>query len=197
MLVLSSINIKAALIRLESYTISHFWAKHHLAAVHEVEHYVFQFGLKRFFINEIEINLIIRGNLDSNISFDVVDKTSNVNVVVLNPFLHNSFFFFKNFLVYFLFKKQNFTGTPGNQCWVIHQVHLTEVHFCHSFKGVIFRVFCVNLKGVALAIERIDFIFVWIIKAPIRKILFSAVNLSINNFSNNSAFLEVIDEMVV
>ena len=85
---LSSVNSKSFLIRLVSDTISHSRTKHHLIATHEVEHDIFQSWLKSLRVDEIEVNLIIRGYLDSLVTFDEVNEASNIELVVLFPELN-------------------------------------------------------------------------------------------------------------
>lgn len=76
MLILAPINCKAPLIGLVSDAVADFGPKHHLVAVHVVSHYVLELGPQCYLVDQVEGYLVIRGHLDSNIAFDVVDETT-------------------------------------------------------------------------------------------------------------------------
>jgi len=83
---LSSINLKAWLICLESDTISDPGTKHHLRALHKVVHAVLQPGHKCFLIDEVEVDFLICCNLYPNVPSDKVDLPSHViEFMVLYP----------------------------------------------------------------------------------------------------------------
>jgi hypothetical protein len=83
---LPGVNIKAPLIGLVSNAIPNFGAKHHLIAAHEIKHNIVKLRHKCFLVNEVEVDHIICGYLDSHISFNEVDVTSGVDGLVMGPF---------------------------------------------------------------------------------------------------------------
>jgi hypothetical protein len=96
---LSSVHSKSFLICLVGYAVSDSRTEHHLIATHEVSHDILKRWFECFWVNEIEINFIISGNLDSFVTFDKENKTSRLNFIVLLPFFNKHFVFillFKN-----------------------------------------------------------------------------------------------------
>lgn len=85
MLVFSSVDLETSLVGLESDTVANIPSKHHLSAVHVVVHGIFKFWLQRFFINQVEVDLIISGDLQPLVSLDVEYHTSCMNEVILLP----------------------------------------------------------------------------------------------------------------
>lgn len=79
--VFSSVDIERPLIGFVGDPVSHFRPKHHLIASHVVIQHVLQGWHESFFVDQIKVNNIIRCNLDSDVSFDVVDKSSHLNCV--------------------------------------------------------------------------------------------------------------------
>jgi hypothetical protein len=63
----------------------YFGAKQHLIATHVVFHHVFKDGHQRCFVNNIEVNPVIRDYLDSDISVHEGQKTTYLQFVVLIP----------------------------------------------------------------------------------------------------------------
>ena len=55
---LPSINVEGLLIRLVCDAVSHAAAEHHLAAAHEIVHYILKRRLERVRIDQIEVNLL-------------------------------------------------------------------------------------------------------------------------------------------
>jgi hypothetical protein len=74
LLILTSIYIKASLIRLISHTKLNSLAKHGLIAIHVIVHHIFELGEQGAGIDEIEVNLVICCDLNSNVSFDEEQK---------------------------------------------------------------------------------------------------------------------------
>jgi len=96
---LSSVNSESFLVGLVSDTVFHFGSEHHLVASHKVEHDVFQSRLERLWINQIEIDLVVSCHLDTFVSFDEVNETSDIKLVVLLPeFVHFCWIIFVLFL---------------------------------------------------------------------------------------------------
>ena len=103
MLVLASPYIKGPLICFESDSILDFTSKHHSGTVHKVIDHIFKFRLKSHRVNQVNIDLCVCCNLDSFVSFDKVDKSSDVQGFVAFPS------FLQSELVGFLFEEQNLT----------------------------------------------------------------------------------------
>jgi hypothetical protein len=83
--VLSLIDIKASFVCLVGDTVSDSFSKHALSALHVVVHDIFQIWFKCFFINQVEVDKIFSGDLDSNISFNKVDESFDVYLIILHP----------------------------------------------------------------------------------------------------------------
>lgn len=73
----SAVDIKTLLIGFVSYTISDFGTEHHLITVHVVRHNIFQYGFEGVFVDQIEVDFVVRGNLNSDIALDIIDKTTH------------------------------------------------------------------------------------------------------------------------
>jgi hypothetical protein len=74
----SSVDVEALLVRLISDTIFDFRAKHHLIAPHKIKHDVFKFGLEGLWVDQVEIDEVVGGDLDSFVSFDEVNESTNL-----------------------------------------------------------------------------------------------------------------------
>jgi hypothetical protein len=74
---LSPIHSKSFLICLIGDTVFDFRTEHHLIAAHEVSHHILKSGLECFWVNEIEVDLIVSGNLDSLVAFDKENEASS------------------------------------------------------------------------------------------------------------------------
>ena len=85
MLILPAINVKRVLVLLISDAVFDFGAKHHLIAIHEVEHHILKFWLKSYWVNQVEIYLVIRGNLNSLVAFDEEHESSDVENTIFMP----------------------------------------------------------------------------------------------------------------
>jgi hypothetical protein len=176
--VFSSINVKSSFISLISNTVSYLGAVHHITALHEVEHDVFKSGYKCLLVYQIEINFIISNNLDSYISFDVVNKSSCLNLIITFPVS------FIGIFVKFHFEEINRTRTSANQCFIVNKIHLAKIHVRHSFIGIFRSVATIYNESLPLSIEGINFIFVRIIKASVREVFFCAFKNFLLNTTN-------------
>ena len=86
MVVLSGVYLESWLISFISNAVSYFGTKHHLGTLHEIEHHVLKFGLKRLFVDEIEVNLFISRNLNPNIAADEIYLPTHLfKLVILGP----------------------------------------------------------------------------------------------------------------
>lgn len=85
--VLSSKNIKTLLILLVRNAIANLAAKHHLVALCKIVHRILQFRHIRLLINKVKVNHLVGGDLDSNVTFDEVDETTHLDLMVEAPLL--------------------------------------------------------------------------------------------------------------
>jgi len=106
--VLSSVDIERPLIGFVRNSVSHFRPEHHLVASHVVIHHVLQGWHESFFVYQIKVNNIIGCNLDSDVAFDVVDKSSDLDSVKELPA------FDACHLIHYLFKEVNASRTSDN-----------------------------------------------------------------------------------
>lgn len=165
---LSSVDSKGFLVSLVSNTISDSGTKHHLVAAHEVEHDVLKGWLECLWINQIEIHLIVGGNLNPFVSFDEVDEASHVDLVVLLPLLGHILV-----LVFFLddLEKHNFTRGSSDECLIIEKIHLTEVHICHLLELDGLSIISINSESLALSVEGVDYVLIRVVETLVREIL--------------------------
>lgn len=165
---LSSVDSKGFLVSLVGNTISDSGTEHHLVAAHEVEHDVLEGWLESLWVNQIEVHLIIGGDLDPFVSFDEVDEASHVDLVVLLPLLGHILV-----LVFFLddLEKHNFTGGSGNKCLVVKKIHLTEVHVSHLLELDGLGVISIDCESLALSVERVDHVLIRVVETLVREVL--------------------------
>lgn len=97
------VNIKGFLVCLVSDTIFDFATKHHIYTIHEIEHHVFQFRLECFGVDEVEIYILVCGDLDPFITLDEIDEPTNIESPVVAPMA-----LFRE-IVIMHFKEQNLT----------------------------------------------------------------------------------------
>ena len=83
--VLSPENVKAPLVCLVGDRVLNFGAKHHLVATHEIKHHVLHDRLQGIFVDEIKEDFRICSNLNTDVSFDVVNETSAIDHLVHLP----------------------------------------------------------------------------------------------------------------
>ena len=81
----SFINIERALILFVSDSIPNSFSKHALVAFHIIGHDVLEVRHECFFVDDVEIDKIICGYLDSDVSFDVVYEGSYFNGMIFFP----------------------------------------------------------------------------------------------------------------
>jgi hypothetical protein len=56
-----------------------------LRAVHEVVHYILELRHQCLPVNDVEVDLGIGGDLDSNVTFNVINEPAKINLVVKHP----------------------------------------------------------------------------------------------------------------
>lgn len=88
-----SVNVERSLVGLVGDTVLDFGAKHHLVAAHEVVHDIFKRWLEGLWVDQVEVNELVSGDLDPLVSFDKVDEASDFKLVVLLPLLFIRVFF--------------------------------------------------------------------------------------------------------
>ena len=107
-------------------------------------------------------------------AFDIIDESSHLDFVILNPFgnlLH---------LVPDLFEKQYLIGAVDNQDLTIDKLHLAEVELSDTLKPIILKIFRVDAKSLTLSIETVNPVFQVIEKAPHGKVLDVALKLPLD-----------------
>lgn len=88
MVVLSLVNSEAWLVVFESDTVSDLSTEEHPGALHKVVHDILQNGLKRLLVDEVKVDFLISGDLESNVTSDEVDGSSGLgNIEVFKPLI--------------------------------------------------------------------------------------------------------------
>ena len=87
MLVFAPVNVKRLLVGLVSDAVPHLASEHHLTAIHEIEHHVFQVSLKCFRIDQVEVDLLISDDLDALVALDEVKVASFLKFLIHYPSL--------------------------------------------------------------------------------------------------------------
>ena len=169
-----SVHVKRLLVCLVSDTVLNLGAKHHLTATHEVVHHIVKFGLEGLQIHAIEEDFVIGGDLYSNVSFDEVDESSDVDAVILRPLL--VVLGIGIVLIFNYFEKQYLTRTPDNESLVIEKIHLAQILVCHLLKSIVIRVISLDGEGLSLSVEAVDHIFVGIVKTLIGEVHHIAIH---------------------
>ena len=85
MLVFPSVKVETPFVELKRYAILNFTSKHQLIATHVIHHHVLQFWHESLFIDKIKVNMFVSCNLNSDVAFDVVNETSDIDSVVKFP----------------------------------------------------------------------------------------------------------------
>ena len=81
----SSVDVEAPLVGLIGNSIPDSAPEHHLIAAHIVVHAVFELWHKSLLVDKIEVNQLICGHLDSDVTFDEVNETTDSDLMVLLP----------------------------------------------------------------------------------------------------------------
>jgi len=81
-------NAEVWLVDLEGDAESHSGSEQHLGALHEVEHHVFKPGQEGFIVDDVEVNELVRGDLDPDVSSDERQLSSHfLELMVLYPWV--------------------------------------------------------------------------------------------------------------
>ena len=73
----SAVDVKTSLIGLIGDSIPDSAPEHHLIAAHIVVHAVFKLWHKSLLVDKIEVNQLICGHLNSDVTFDKVNETTD------------------------------------------------------------------------------------------------------------------------
>ena len=182
MLVFAAIEVETELVGLVSDAVPDFGAEHHLVAVHEVEHHVLQVRLISDRVYEIEVHILVRGDLDALVALDEVDEALDVEGAVVDPVL------FLSERVPNQLKEQNLARAAHHQSLVVDQVHRAEVfvadaleqHLIQPTSGRALRVIRGNNggrnpEGLALSIETVNLVVLRVVEALVREVLVVAL----------------------
>ena len=174
---ISAENIKSCLISFIGYTISYFWSKHHLRALHKVVHHCFQARLISFLVNVIEENLFWCCHLHSNVTLYMKYKSLVLKFMVKLPS------FFTSCIIKFSFEKVYDTWRSYYKCLIVYQIHLTKILINDLFmlnlllfnlKSILINWYC---HGLSLSIKGKDLMQVRIEETLYWKVEFSAIHL--------------------
>lgn len=167
---LSSVDGERFLVGLVSDTVSDSRTEHHLVAPHEVEHDVLQSWLEGLWIDEIEVDLVVSGNLDTLVSLDEVDETSDIKLVILLPELVDLVWVVL-ILLFDDFEKHDLTGRPGDESFVVNEIHLSEILIGHLLELCLLSIITTNDEGFSLSVEGVDFVVVSIVETLVWEVL--------------------------
>lgn len=152
---LPDIDLESGLIGLERDSVSYSGAEHHLGALHKVVHTIFQSWHESFLVDQIEINSLIRGHLDPDVTFDKIDLASHLlKVVVLLPKAS----FFVNF------EEKDGAGGSNDQSLVEEQVHGSQVGGGDQLKLNFGWLFGAEGETVALPVEGVAIVRDWAVE---------------------------------
>ena len=121
MLKLPPVNIERLLVGLVGDAVLDLAPEHHLRAVHEVEHHVLQSRLQGRPIDYVEVYVCVCRYLDSGIALDIVNETSLVDCVVLNPF------HLLREIVHHKLEKQDLGAAADYQGLIVDHIHRAQV----------------------------------------------------------------------
>ena len=177
--VFSSVDIEGLLIGLVGDSISYLRAEHQLVTSHVVVHYVLQGWHESILVYKIKVNNLIRSNLDSNVSFDVIDKPSDLNCVKQLPAFYTSHF------INNLLKEVNVSRTSDDQAFTSKHYHLSQVFLDDCFHGIFRWVFWIYVEDLTLSVERVDHISLDTVERLVRELLNVAIQHMARHFSND------------
>ena len=98
MVVFTGIDYERILIGLVCYSVLDVRPKHHLVAVHEVEHDIAQSWLESLLVYTVEVNQLVSGNLDSVVALHVEYEASQGYCIVKCPVPVPSFLFYNDWI---------------------------------------------------------------------------------------------------
>lgn len=134
-ILLTGEDAEVGLARLVGDAVSYFGANDHLRALHEVCHHVLKFRNQLFEVSENEeVNLLLCGDLESNIATDKEDLTTHVvDLMDLLPLVDpNGSFTIRVFHLHgLLLEDQDTVGGTHNERPLECKIHVTEVDLGH------------------------------------------------------------------
>ena len=162
-----------------------------MGAVHIVVHDVLKGWHERLLVDEIERDLVISGDLDSNVSLDVVDETSGVDDLVHLPLTS-----LRDFVLNDL-EEEDLTGASANESLVVDKIHLTEISISHPIIKVVVAISGRDDVGESLSVEGVDLIELVIIERLVWEILLRALHHVFAGLTFDSTLGDVVDEVIV
>ena len=173
MLVFSCVNIETSGVSLIRDTVSYLAAKDQTTALHVVVHHVFKNWSVFCVVDQVEEDLLISGDVDSNVTFDEVKKTLMLKLEILGPVP------FLSFLIIYSLEEKNVSRTSADKAGFFDQEHGSKINICDLFCLCLdcfisfssFNLLDFDSIGLSLSIESINFLlslvpetFVWEIK---------------------------------
>ena len=146
MVELPLVHLEPWLVSLVGDTVPNFGAEHHLRALHEVVHTVLEGWFACVLINQVKVNLLVRGDLDTNISLDEVDLTSHVvKLFVLGP----------EASLFVDLEEKDRVRASDYQSFVKEEVHVTEIGIGDFLACALFGVCGVDGESLTLAVKSV------------------------------------------
>ena len=180
MLVLPTVDVEAELVCLVGDAVADFGAKHHLVALHVVVHHVLETGLVSHRINQVEVDVLVGGDLDSLVALYEVDEPFDVESLVVGPLLLLSE------RIEHHFEEEDLARAPHGKSLVVDEVHRAEVFVEDLLIDHILQHGSPGPSGhrkesserlnrdseaLALPVEAIDLVLVIVVEALVREVL--------------------------
>ena len=188
---LSSVNVKRPLISFVCYTIPNFLSKHHLIASHIIGHYIFKFRHKGILIDDVKVNIFFSSNLNSDITFDVINKSPNMNSVKTFPAFSLCHF------IHYLLEEIDCSRTSNYQAFTSEHNHLTKIFINNLLHSELIWCLRTDEEALTLSVERVDFLPFFREKACIREVRFIAFHMYFSSFSYHSSKTQIPDKMIM
>ena len=188
MLKLPPVNIERLLVGLVGDAVLDLAPEHHLRAVHEVEHHVLQSRLQGRPIDYVEVYVCVCRYLDSGIALDIVNETSLVDCVVLNPF------HLLREIVHHKLEKQDLGAAADYQGLIVDHIHRAQVFVMNfllikvlfALVLIIIKALYWNSETLSLSVECVNFISICVVKRFLRKVFLIALHFDdLMRFLNN------------
>lgn len=171
------VNVKRSLVGLEGHAVPDFAAKHHLGAVHEVEHDIFESCFECLWVDEVEEDLSVSCNLDPLVAFDVIQEATSVDALIVAPVGLLSEF------VYLKLEEEDLAGTSADKCHSVDQEHLSKIFVVDFLVNKVLLAVVLrpiyfkdrHSKALTLPIEGEDLVTLSRVEALVREVLVVAV----------------------
>ena len=159
--VLPSVYIEPDLSCFVRHTISAGGSIHHLTAVHEIVHAVFNDRHQSFFVDSIEVNQSLSCDLNLGVAFDEIDEATFFNFVILLPTVAHRVVVISSSNS---FEEENGVRWVGHEDLVVDKVHLTQT-LCHNrLCSNFWQVAQIDSYGLTVSVEAIDAVMLEIVK---------------------------------